>query len=198
VEGNTIDTTLRRGLLVIAALLLLLLCYGVFRVSMVIYRVEQTVITVNQKIDAVGDRLAKLEQKAEQAAGVEDLERKLDRAVELRRDFQQAGSLSPEGHAEVKHLLSRIRTSGLRFEAAGDDDSALEYYAQCFAKYQAYDRALRSPEDFIDKLAGRTTAGDEYFVVHADGHREPVTQWLRARLAEHRGAAAAATTRPAQ
>ena len=56
---------------------------------------------------------------------------------------------------------------------------------------------LRSPEDFIDKLASKSISGDEYAIVHPDGKREPLAPWLHAALAEYRAAQSAAT-RPAQ
>lgn len=190
---STFDVALRRTLLVLVAALLVLMCYAMFRMTMVIYRVEQTVVSVNQKIDEMTARVKRLEERSGRAIGVDDLGATLGRMGDLREDFDRPGSLSPADAEAIRHLISRLRTSGCTFEAAGDSDSALGFFARCLAKYQTWERSLRSPEDFIDKLASKSMAGDDYAIVHPDGRREPLALWLHAALAEYRASRGAAT-----
>ena len=189
-----VDAWLRRAILILIACVILAIGYVLWRVSVVARQVEQATAKTSERLDRLAERLGEIERKGEAAVGIDDLEATLDRMGGLRQEFDRPGSLDEVAKAEITHLLNTIRTSGLHFEAAGERDGATQFYLKSLTKYRAYDRSLRSTEDFIHKLVSKSMSGDDYAVVLADGSRTPLTTWLTAALAAHRAAAA---TQPA-
>ncbi|MCY3020251.1 MAG: DUF5329 family protein [Planctomycetota bacterium] len=192
-----VDSWLRRLPLLGVAVLLCLACYLLWRMSMVLYRIEESVVAVSadlqsvtrsasniaQRVDELVQRTARLEEKAERAAGVDDLEAALDSLAEVRREKQDGPvTLPPQSEKEIKRLLACIRSSGLEFVSAGRVRSAYQFYLHLYAKYVYYKKTVGSAEDFIAKVATESIAGHPYHVMQKDGTRVELKTWLSEEL----------------
>ena len=187
------DSWLRRLPLLGVVVLLGFACYLLWRMSMVLYRIEESVVSVSAdvqnvtrsasniaaRVDELVQRTARLEEKAEWAAGVDDLEAALDALAEVRREKQDGPvPITPQAEKEIKHLLRCIRSSGLEFVSAGKVRSAYSFYLHLYAKYLYYRKTVGSAEDFIAKVAIESIAGHPYFAIPKDGKRVELKTWL--------------------
>jgi hypothetical protein len=55
------------------------------------------------------------------------------------------------------------------------------------SKYRIYRKLVSTPEQFIDRVATRTIAGNSYQIVLGDGTARPLADWLRDKLTAVRG-----------
>jgi hypothetical protein len=97
--------------------------------------------------------------------------------------------------ATVEHLIETVAVSELTFVRNDRDHSGSEAAAHLREKHETFQRDVRTPEDFITKVASISLlTGKPYLVKYPDGTRQPLADWLTARLQEHR----AAVTPPAR
>ena len=89
---------------------------------------------------------------------------------------------SPDTEREIKHLLAHIRESKHRFVYSDENKGGTRFYLQLYAKYKAYNKAVGSAEDFIDKVATKTIAGQPYQVVVGPDKRVALNDWLSEEL----------------
>lgn len=89
--------------------------------------------------------------------------------------------------ARIEELLRTIAESELTFIRNGAKHGGAAAAAHIRSKYESARAEIASPEDFIEKAATRSIqTGKPYLVELADGTREPLSEWLRARLRELR------------
>jgi hypothetical protein len=96
----------------------------------------------------------------------------------------------PEDVADtVESLLQILAASRLTFLRNGAEHSGAEAAVHIRAKYDRIRDAVRTPEEFIERAATKSLlTGRPYLVQLADGSRQPLADWLHARLAEVRAA----------
>jgi hypothetical protein len=200
---NRIDTWLLRALVVLLLLLVGLLCYLLWRTSMIALRVEEAVVAVSTDVQAVTDsaarisrqmadlteRLARIEQKTEDAVGLQDLETALGTLADVRDEkYADPKLLTAAAAAEIDHLLKSIRSSDLAFICGSEHLKGTIFYMHLWVKYKYHRKILCSAEDFIQKVATQTISGHRYRVVLKGGKTVDLSDWLTEKLKEYRKA----------
>jgi len=193
---------LKRVAWVCLILLLVLLCYLVWQLSQVVAGVQRSVMAlstnvqriaseasdVTQRLDAVTEHLDGIE-KAVVDFGANKVEGLKDTAAEATHDVLLGrSSMPPAAKEEVAFLLERILESGATFEYEGKGHSGAWMYAKMTAKLVLWRGSVSSAEDFIEKVASKTTQGELYQVVTADGARSELGAWLQRALGDFRAA----------
>jgi len=184
------DVWLRRGLLAVAGVLLVLMCFLVWRISVMLAAISddvkkgvRTVAKVLEKVDALNERVEKLRKRL--APRIDEIESIIDAVITLGKDAETP--LAPAAEREIDHLFSRIGAPGLKFGHEGKTDtySDTRLRFQLFAKYKLYKNSITSAEDFIEKVTTRTIGGHEYYVIE-QGKKRPLAEWFREALKKRR------------
>jgi Family of unknown function (DUF5329) len=89
----------------------------------------------------------------------------------------------------INYLIDSVRTSDLSFVRNGSTYTAREAAAHLKAKYDYFQKQIKTPEDFI-RLAGSKSelSGKAYLVKTPDGRTIPSAEWLGSLLAKYRAA----------
>lgn len=208
---DAIGTWLRRLILIAVVALLACCSWFVWRISMVAYQIGSAIVAISadvkqmsstaaqisghlQKLD---DRLQSLEQKAADAMNLDELEILIDEIEVIRNGQPSAAGLpSPDTEREIKHLLTQIRGSKHRFVYSDENKGGLRFYLQLYAKYKAYDKVIGTTEDFIDKVATKTIAGQPYQVVVSPDQFIALNDWLTEELTKFRSTSPSAGDAP--
>ena len=179
-KGSSGNDLLLTVVLVLVVLLLGTMCF-------MSWRVARTATRILDQVDRVVDRVESLERRLDAVVSVDEVESILEEVAKLRSGAgAESLALKPEAEAEVKYLLRCVRRSGLTFEYSGKAHSATRFYLQLLAKHKAYEKTLTSAEDFIEKVATKTIAGNTYHVRIEDGGRQGLAAWLLEALRERR------------
>ena len=94
----------------------------------------------------------------------------------------------PEAQSEINRLLQKVADSGCDFERNGSVHSSTDAASHLALKYERGERYVDTAEDFIDRLATKSSwSGKPYWVICA-GERTSSGDWLRGLLAEVRTA----------
>ena len=195
-EKSPVDLWLRRLLNAALILLVCLVSFYVWRIAMITYRIEQTVTAVSgdvkqvtstaaaisRQVDALLERVSRLEEKSGRIVTMDEVENVLDAAGDI-RSARDGGALDPAVAAEVKAVLALIRGAGCAYEAGGKKVSRTTFYLKAYTKYRAYKGSLKSAEDFIARVSRTTVAGRPYRVTLPDGKETAVSEWLTEELA---------------
>ena len=196
-----VDVWISRLVPITSACLIALACFFVWRTSMLVYRLEQSVVAVSADleqvtgtmarvagvVDRLTERIERLEKKAGDAVGMDELDMALDEIRDVRRGLSDADEpFGPEVEKEITFLLRHIEWSGLRFEISGKYRSAFRSYLYLLAKFKVYRKTLRSADDFIDKVATRSMVGHPYYVILEDGRKMALGAFLKTALEKHR------------
>lgn len=97
-----------------------------------------------------------------------------------------ARAVEPEAQLEINRLLEKVADSGCDFERNGSLHSSTDAASHLALKYERGERYVDTTEDFIDRLATKSSwSGKPYWVICA-GERAPSGDWLRVLLAEVR------------
>jgi len=97
-------------------------------------------------------------------------------------------AVEPEAQLEINRLLEKVADSGCDFERNGSLHSSTDAASHLALKYERGERYVDTTEDFIDRLATKSSwSGKPYWVICA-GERAPSGDWLRVLLAEVRAA----------
>jgi len=198
----------RPSRLLTAAAAVLLACLAALTAftCLLLYRTGRAVQSLTVATDRLSARLDGIGRQVERAGGaaagtVETVEKLAGRVEELSGRMELAegwaealrGGPAKAGEAEeklIRGLLAAVQLSGLRFVRGGREKSALSMYGWLYAKYQIWKPTVGSADEFIAKVASESLAGAPYQVILKDGSKAPLADWLRARLAELRGAPA--------
>ena len=94
----------------------------------------------------------------------------------------------PEVRSEINRLLEKVAESGCDFERNGSVHSSTDAASHLTLKYERGERYVDTAEDFINRLATKSSwSGKSYWVICAR-ERTPSGEWLRGLLAEVRTA----------
>lgn len=103
--------------------------------------------------------------------------------------FSAQGALADAVPAEIDHLLTRVGSSDCVFVRNGKRHSAADAEDHLRMKYRRGKRYAATTEDFIERLASRSSMSKKLYQIDCPG--EPLTpsgEWLSRRLAEYRAA----------
>ncbi len=92
-----------------------------------------------------------------------------------------------EDNKEIEYLLSYLADSGCVFVRNGDEHEAKEARDHLQMKYNYAKRRIKTAEDFIDKIASKSSLSRKAYAVHCGEVETPSKQWLEDALAAHRG-----------
>jgi len=192
---------LRNAVLVALTVLLGMCCYFVFRLSMLAYRVEQsvaevaadvkavtaTVATLSADVAAIREDILALKSTAQEYVPYEEVRHMVDEVLAFGEAVRADSSALPESaEVEIRSLLNSLLVSGQSVEVGGESRSVARLYAELYAKYKLKKRALSSAEDFIDEVGTQTMSEETYYLVDEDGTRVHLSTWLGDRLGEIR------------
>jgi hypothetical protein len=198
---DAVGIWLKRLALAATTVLLGFCCWFVWRVSMVAYQVESAITSISadvkqmsstgaqisQHLQQLDLRLRAIEEKAANAANLDEVQHMLDEIGAIRESKSApATDVSADTSQEIDHLLSQIRRSKYRFAYSDEDKSGTRFYLQLYAKYRAYENLLTSSEDFIEKVGTTTIAGQPYRVVIDVDQSVPLNEWLADELKQYR------------
>jgi len=87
---------------------------------------------------------------------------------------------------EIEYLLAYIESSGCVFVRNGKEYQAGEAREHLAKKYRHVKRHMQTAEDFIDRIASRSSISGRQYTVRCDGIMRAVEDWLHEALAEYR------------
>jgi len=98
-------------------------------------------------------------------------------------------AVQPEVDAEIRALLSVVSSSGCDFKRNGTLHSSTNAAEHLALKYSRGERYAATTEDFIDRLASKSSCTGKAYGVVCQGDETPSGEWLHARLLELRTSA---------
>ena len=99
-----------------------------------------------------------------------------------------ASAADSQVELEINRLLEKVAESGCDFERNGSVHSSTDAASHLALKYERGERYVDTAEDFIERLATKSSwSGKPYWVICA-GERTPSGDWLQGLLAEVRTA----------
>jgi hypothetical protein len=103
----------------------------------------------------------------------------------------EASALPDSERRLIEALITSVeQLRDARFIRNGKDYSAPDAARFLRTKWESREAEVRSAQDFIEKVATRSsTTGRPYLIRHADGREQPSAELLRARLSELRAPA---------
>jgi len=84
--------------------------------------------------------------------------------------------------AEIHSLIHAVSESGCEFNRNGEMHSAAEAAAHLELKYRRGRRYAGSAEEFIERLASKSSWSGEAYLMICDGEAQPAGDWLTATL----------------
>ena len=87
---------------------------------------------------------------------------------------------------EIQYLLSFIEASDCVFIRNGEEHPAKEAKEHLEMKYNHVKRHIKTAEDFIDKVASKSSLSKRPYKVRCGDVLIPTKQWLREALESHR------------
>ena len=89
---------------------------------------------------------------------------------------------------EVQHLLDYLRASDCAMERNGEQHSSEDAYAHVKKKYDYFRDDIKTPKEFIDYAATKSTMSGKYYRVICPGDPPVRTRdWLLDELRRYRG-----------
>ena len=199
-DPSAIDRWVKRVVLLALAVFLCALSFFLLRMGMMAYRVEQSIeatagdvaqvtksaADISRRVDEINDRIGTLQEKAEQALRLDEVEGILDNIIHISSGDESEGGPPPEAADQIAYLLRCIWRSGHRFEYADSNRSASRFYLELYGKYKLLKRTIPTAEVFIEKLGTKTIPGNRYYVVFKDGKKKELDVWLTEALKAYR------------
>ena len=99
---------------------------------------------------------------------------------------QSTTETETETETEIRSLIEAVGASGCDFERNGTSHSATEAAAHLTLKYQRGQRYANSAEEFIERLASKSSWTGRPYQMICDGEAQPAGDWLSATLAQLR------------
>ncbi len=87
---------------------------------------------------------------------------------------------------EIEYLLYFVGGSDCIFIRNGGEYQAKEAREHLEMKYNHVKRRIKTAEDFIDKIASKSSLSGRQYEVRCDGVKLQTSQWLREALASYR------------
>ncbi len=88
---------------------------------------------------------------------------------------------------EIDYLLSYLGDSGCTFIRNGDEHQAKEAKEHLEMKYNYAKQRIKTAEDFIEKIASKSSLSKKQYQVRCADIQLPSKQWFERALASHRG-----------
>lgn len=101
--------------------------------------------------------------------------------------FFTATIASATENKEIDYLLSYLADSGCSFIRNGEEYEAKEARNHLKMKYNYAKGRIKTAEDFIDKIASKSSLSRKPYTVHCGEVQTPSKEWLGKALAAHRG-----------
>lgn len=170
-----VETWLKRLVLIVTAALLCVLMLFVWRLAVLVQKLDQSVEALSSDVKNVTDM-------ATEIAGV------------LFNPGQLVGELAPEegpsanpvAAGEIGYLMDCIGQTDLRYEYGDDNRSAAWVQAKFWMKYRAFGSDIASAEDFIRKVASETHKNETYYVIEKNGNKIELSVFLTEALKKYR------------
>jgi len=176
-------------------------CFFLWRISMAAYQIEKmlaanqeeihqvvkTAAAISEKLDAMKDRIERLEARAKDLLPVKETEALFEEMGEIvgrlrSEEVPKAASVEEE----IEFLLGEIGGWGGELGYGDKEVSARRLSFLIRSKYRLKGKGISTAEDFIREVATETINGKRYFVVDENGGKVPFDEWLRARLESFR------------
>lgn len=211
-KQDAVAVWMKRAALAGILVLLGLMCLLVWRLSVLVADVNRNVSALSGDVRQVTQVAAGLSNKVEEAAqrlnGIENITQGIvqsdtisgaaERAGQAIQDYAIVAPVANEtARAEIAHLLACIRDPKLNYEYSGKSRTAAWVALKLNGKYAIYQHSVVSAEDFIQKIAARTSEGDAYYVVQPDGSKTELAAYLTNVLAQCRASKEPAEEAPA-
>jgi hypothetical protein len=87
---------------------------------------------------------------------------------------------------EVEYLLEFVAGSGCTFHRNGEDHNSADAADHLRLKYRRGKKYVNSAEQYIDRLASKSSWSGEQYTVTCDGQSLTSKAWLHEALREHR------------
>jgi NAD(P)-dependent dehydrogenase (short-subunit alcohol dehydrogenase family) len=100
--------------------------------------------------------------------------------------FSAAATADETTDPEVEYLLEFVARSACTFHRNGEDYSSVDAADHLRLKYRRGKKYVNSAEQYIDRLASKSSWSDEQYTVTCDGHTQTSKAWLHEALREHR------------
>jgi hypothetical protein len=91
---------------------------------------------------------------------------------------------------EVEYLLDHVASSGCTFHRNGEDHDAKGAAEHLRLKYRRGKRYVNSAEDFINRLASKSSWSGDPYTISCEGVTEPSKTWLHQALQQYRSGTA--------
>ena len=204
-KQDAVAVWMKRAALAGILVLLGLMCLLVWRLSVLVSDVNRNVSALSGDMRQVTQVAADLSDKVEEAAqrmnGIvqsDTVSGAAERAGQAIQDYAMVAPAANESaRAEIAHLLACIRDPKLKYEYSGKSRTAAWVALKLNGKYTLYQHSVVSAEDFIQKIAARTSEGDTYYIIQSDGSKTELATYLTNVLAECRASKEPAEQAPA-
>lgn len=100
--------------------------------------------------------------------------------------FPAAATTDESTDAEVEYLLEFVALSACTFHRNGEDHNSADAADHLRLKYRRGKRTVNSTEQYIDRLASKSSWSGEPYTVTCDGQTQTSSAWLHEALREHR------------
>ena len=96
------------------------------------------------------------------------------------------GALAADSNGEVSHLLAFIEGSNCTFIRNGKNYSSSKAKQHLEYKYNSAKSRLSTAEDFVRKIASKSSLSGKAYAINCAGKPSPVEEWLMAELNRYR------------
>jgi Family of unknown function (DUF5329) len=114
------------------------------------------------------------------------IHRKLFQSILVFIIFLSANSVLASGNKEIQYLLSFISSSDCIFIRNGDEHSPQKAREHLEMKYNYAKKRIHTAEDFIDKVATKSSLSRKLYTVRCGEVIIPTGQWLTRSLESYR------------
>ena len=199
--GQTLQPWTKQALVVALVVFILACSFFVWRASMVLYRIEQSVMSMSGDVkkmtttagniavdvDNIRKRMTALEEKTEDAVGWDDLMTVFDETKKVRESATKpAEPLAEHVRTEIYYLLRQVSLSENRFALIGRPSSGYMAGAYLLGKYKLYANTINSAEQFIDDIATKSITGNTYYVYSNETEKTPLADFMKDALRKYR------------
>ena len=87
---------------------------------------------------------------------------------------------------EIEYLLEFVAESGCTFHRNGEDHNSVDAAAHLRLKYRRGKKYANSAEQYIDRLASKSSWSGKPYTVTCDGQTQTSSAWLHGALQEYR------------
>ncbi len=100
--------------------------------------------------------------------------------------FADNGSALDRQNAEIQHLLEFIGGTDCTFIRNGKEYDGLQARDHISGKYDHVKRWIKTTEDFIFKIASRSSLSGKHYLIRCQGKKQDCERWLLDELENYR------------